>query len=137
MLGQLADLGTRKFWRATGRPVDLAGEHTWLRAPTSTGPVVRDGWLEAEAALHDGYVDDATPGAGLLASMAGLDGPGFRAADLLPQVRDFYEHTSNGRIGSASCSTRRPKRRETSSPPGHAHGAHELQTSTCQSDVCS
>ncbi len=95
MLAQLADLGTRKFWRATGRPVDLDGEHSWLRAPTSSGPVVRDGWLAAEAALHGGYVDDETPGAGLLPSMADLDGPGFRAADLRPQVRDFYEHTAD------------------------------------------
>lgn len=94
----LVDLGTRKFWRTLGRPVDLEGAHAWLRAPTSTGPVVRDGWLEAEAALHDGYVDEAAPGAGLLASMAELDGPGFRAADLLPQVRDFYEHTSDWQV---------------------------------------
>lgn len=94
----LVDLGTRKFWRALGRPVDPAGEHAWLRAPTSTGPVVRDGWLAAEAALRDGYVDEAAPGAGLLASMAELDGPGFRAADLLPQVRDFYEHTADWRV---------------------------------------
>lgn len=94
----LVDLGTRKFWRTLGRSVDLDGAHAWLRAPTSTGPVVRDGWLEAEAALHDGYVDEAAPGAGLLASMAELDGPGFRAADLLPQVRDFYEHTSDWQV---------------------------------------
>lgn len=97
-MSSLLDLGTRKFWRASGRPVDLAGEHSWLRAPTSAGPVVRDGWLEAEAALHGGYVDEASPGAGLLASMADLDGPGFRAADLLPQVRDFYEHTADWQV---------------------------------------
>lgn len=98
MLGPLADLGTRKFWRAAGRPVDLAGEHAWLRAPSSAGPVVRDRWLAAEAERHGGYVDEATPGAGLLASMAELDGPGFRAADLLPQVRAFYEHTSGWHV---------------------------------------
>lgn len=98
MLAKLADLGTRKFWRAAGRPVDLDGEHAWLRAPTSSGPVVRDGWLDAEAALHDGYVDEETPGAGLLASMEQLDGPGFASADLLPQVRDFYEHTTDWHV---------------------------------------
>lgn len=30
--------------------------------------------------------------------MSGLDGPGFAAADLAPQVRDFYEHTSDWRM---------------------------------------
>ncbi|WP_182379934.1 hypothetical protein [Nocardioides sp. WS12] len=94
----LVDLGTRKFWRSLGRPVDLAGAHAWLRAPTSTSAVVRDGWLAAEAALHGGRVDEDSPDAGLLASMAELDGPGFRAADLLPQVRDFYEHTAQWHV---------------------------------------
>lgn len=97
-MSPLVDLGTRKFWRAVGRPVDLSGEHAWLRAPTSAGPVVRDGWLAAEAALHDGYVDEGTPGAGLLASMDVLDGPGFRASDLAPQVREFYEHTADWHV---------------------------------------
>jgi hypothetical protein len=90
----LIDLGTRKFWRTVGRPVHPAGEHAWLRAPTSPGPTVGDGWLEAEARLVGGRIDEDRPGAGLLASMDLLDGPGFRAADLAPQVRDFYEHTS-------------------------------------------
>lgn len=94
----LVDLGTRKFWRTLGRPVDLAGEHSWLRAPTSTSAVVRDGWLTAEASRHGGHVDEDAPDAGLLASMAELDGPGFRAADLAPQVRDFYEHTAQWHV---------------------------------------
>ena len=33
-----------------------------------------------------------------MATMASLDGPGFVAADLVPQVRDFYEHTANWRM---------------------------------------
>lgn len=90
----LVDLSTRKLWRALGRPIDPAGEHAWLRAPTSTSAVVRDGWLAAEAAVHGGTVDETTSGAGLLASLDLLDGPGFRARDVAPQVRDFYEHTS-------------------------------------------
>jgi hypothetical protein len=94
----LVDLGTRRFWRAVGREVDLDGEHGWLRAPTSSSSVVRDGWLEAEAARYGGSVDAPTPGAGLLASMAALDGPGFAAAGLQPQVRDFYEHTADWHI---------------------------------------
>lgn len=36
--------------------------------------------------------------AGLLASMAALDGPGFSARDLDPRIRDFYERTSCWRM---------------------------------------
>ncbi len=94
----LVDLGTRKFWRAVGRPVELAGAHAWLRAPSSTSSVVRDGWLAAEAALHGGQIEEDVAGAGLLPSMTVLDGPGFAAADLDPQVRAFYEHTADWRV---------------------------------------
>jgi hypothetical protein len=65
------DRFTRAFWRAAGRPVDLAGEHAWL---------------------------DANPEAGLLGDMAALNGPGFAAADLRPEVRDFYERTGRWRL---------------------------------------
>jgi hypothetical protein len=88
-LGAL-DLGTRKFWRAVGRRVDLTGEHAWLRAPMSDGAQVRGGWLAAEAAAYGGEVREGVPGAGLLRSVAELDGPGFNAADLRPEIRDFY-----------------------------------------------
>ena len=64
----------------------------------SVGARVRDDWLTAEAARIGGTVVEDRPGAGLLADMAGLDGPGFRADDLHPQVRDFYEHTSQWRM---------------------------------------
>lgn len=37
-------------------------------------------------------------GAGLLPDMSRLDGPGFSAADLRSEVRDFYEHTSEWRM---------------------------------------
>lgn len=92
------DLGTRKFWRAVGRRIDVAGEHAWLRAPMSDGAQVRDGWLSAEAAAYGGVVREGVPGAGLLASVAELDGPGFSAAALRPEIRDFYEHTTDWRM---------------------------------------
>jgi hypothetical protein len=92
------DLGTRKFWRLVGRRVDLTGEHSWLRAPMSDGPQVRDGWLASEAAAYGGEVRDGVPGAGLMRSLSELDGPGFSAADLRPEIRDFYEHTSDWRM---------------------------------------
>lgn len=90
----LLDLGTRKFWRAVGRPIDLAGSESWLAAPMSRSTRVADGWLEAEAARHGGHLDHDDPTAGLLASVAALDGPGFDAARLRPEIRDFYEHTA-------------------------------------------
>ena len=84
---------TRGYWRTTGRPVDLAGEHSWLRAPTSSGPVVGDAWLAEAAEVLGGSVRRDVADGGLLPSLSVLDGPGFRAADVRPEIRDFYEHT--------------------------------------------
>jgi hypothetical protein len=101
-VNHLLDLGSRKFWRLVGKPVDLATRHSWLRAPMSRSSTVGDGWLAAEAAHHGGTVDDgaapadssAGPAPGLLPSMTILDGPGFDASRLDPRIRDFYEHTA-------------------------------------------
>ncbi len=97
-LGASLDLATRRFWRLTGRPVDLTGAEAWLSAPTSEGPLVGDAWLAAAAAAHGGQVHEGVDGAGLVPDLAALDGPGFRAADLRPEIRDFYEHTSRWRM---------------------------------------
>ena len=90
----LLDLGTRKFWRLTGHEVDLGGAESWLDAPMSRSPKVTEEWLEAEATRHRGTLEPAGPQAGLLPSMSVLDGPGFDAAQLRPEIRDFYEHTA-------------------------------------------
>ena len=92
------DLLTRKWWRAVGREVDLAGEQSWLGGPRASGAVVRDGWIAAEAARIGGSVAANRSDAGLVADMSALDGPGFNAADLAPAVRDFYQHTSSYRL---------------------------------------
>lgn len=92
------DRVTRGFWRAVGRPVDLGGEHAWLEAPVSSGPVVGDGWLHEAAAALGGAVTDRGPTAGLIEDLSVLDGPGFHAADLHAEVRDFYEHTAGWRM---------------------------------------
>jgi hypothetical protein len=92
------DRFTRAFWRAVGRPVDLAGEHAWLDAPMHSGSVIGDGWLGDAAASYGGVLRDGDADAGLLADMAALDGPGFHAADLRPPIRDFYEHTAGWRM---------------------------------------
>lgn len=62
------------------------------------GEFVGDGWLHAAASSIGGVMHESAEGAGLLGDMSDLDGPEFRAALLHPQVRDFYEHTSNWRI---------------------------------------
>lgn len=88
------DVATRTWWRAVGRPIDLAGAEAWLAAPTSPHSVVGDGWLTSYAGSVDGDVRDDVPGAGLVPDLSALDGPTFSAADVHPLVRDFYEHTS-------------------------------------------
>ncbi len=98
VVGHHLDAGTRAFWRATGRRVDLAGDDRWLDAPTSTGSTVGDGWLEAAARAVGGTTGEGEEGAGLIPDMSRLDGPGFVAAELRPEVRDFYEHTSQWRM---------------------------------------
>ena len=92
------DRVTRTFWRTTGRPVDLSGEHAWLDAPVHDGAVIGDAWLTSAAEGWGGSVRENVQGAGLLPDLTALDGPGFRASDLHPDVRDFYEHTSGWRM---------------------------------------
>lgn len=94
----LLDLGSRKFWQLTGRRVDLEGREQWLDAPVSSSSRVSDAWLEAEAARHGGTLVADDPQAGLLPSMTVLDGPGFEADRLRPEVRSFYEQTASWRM---------------------------------------
>ena len=89
---------TRRWWRIVGREVDLTGAEAWLDAPMSVDTRVRDRWLEAEAARIGGSIVTDRPGAGLLADMSVLDGPGFAADHLHEDVRHFYEHTSLWRM---------------------------------------
>ncbi|WP_040284409.1 hypothetical protein [Tessaracoccus massiliensis] len=93
----LLDLATRLFWRATGRRVDLDGQHSWLGAPTSASPVVGDSWLEAFARPR-GWRLDPRPDAGLLPSLSDLDGPSFLADHTPAAVRSFYESTARWQL---------------------------------------
>ena len=92
------DLATREFWRVVGRPVDLVGAQSWLDAPRGDGADIGASWLEAAAAALGGRVDRDVPDAGLLTDLAVLDGPEFSAAEVHPDVREFYEHTSRWRL---------------------------------------
>ncbi|GAA1748721.1 hypothetical protein [Aeromicrobium alkaliterrae] len=95
MIGRIVDLGTRWWWRLVGREIDLEGDHAWLAAPMSDGPLVGDTWLRGHAAELGGGLQEA---AGLLGDMSVLDGPGLRTADLAPEVVSFYERTSDWRV---------------------------------------
>lgn len=89
---------TRAWWRTVGRPVDLTGDESWLAAPMSSWSVVAADWLGDAVRLAGGRLRTASPEAGLLPTMATLDGPGFQAADLAPEVRHFYERTARWRM---------------------------------------
>lgn len=95
--GRLADGLTRLWVRLTGRRVDLA-RSGWLDGPTGDPHRVGDGWLAAEVARAGGTLSAPTARTGLLPTMAALDGPGFSAAALQPEVRSFYEETSRWRL---------------------------------------
>lgn len=62
------------------------------------GPTIGDGWLSAAATSLGGAVREDEEDAGILPDMTRLDGPSFSASQLRPEVRDFYEHTSQWRM---------------------------------------
>jgi hypothetical protein len=91
------DLATRKFWRITGRGIELDGAQAWPQAPLGT----RHGgnsWLQAEATRRGGALADGDPNAGLQPDLAGLAGPGFDPAAVHPMIHDFYTHTARWRM---------------------------------------
>lgn len=91
------DQATRLIWRVTGRRVELAGAETWLNAPIQRTSLVGDGWV-ADAAAEVGGRTVENVHCGLLPDLSVLDGDGFRAADLHPLVRDFYQATAGWRM---------------------------------------
>lgn len=92
----LLDRLTRTWWRIVGREVDLSGDHHWLDAPMSSESWVADRWLGEYAASIGGEI--TSDGSGLLADVRALDGPGFSADRLRPEVVDFYEQTARWRM---------------------------------------
>ena len=94
------DLATQRWVRFTGRKVRLA-DHPWLAGPTGPvdgiGPEFFGRWAEEE-----GLALERGPDVGLLPSLAALDSPSFRAADVAPGVRDFYERTGRYEIDAWS-----------------------------------
>lgn len=90
------DWGTRQFWRTVGRRIDPYGVDDWLYAPHNRPGTVGDAWLDALDTA--GRVLPPSQDDGLLPDMAVLDGPEFRAADLHPAVREFYQYTARYRM---------------------------------------
>lgn len=97
MILAAVDRATRAYWRVTGRRVEPEAAEDWLSAPIQRTSQVGDGWVtDAAAELGGRTVEDTTQG--LLPDLSVLDGPGFRAADLHPLVRDFYQSTAGWRM---------------------------------------
>jgi len=82
--------------RVFGRVVQRSSV-PWLAGPIG-GEYIGDRPYEEVAAREDLELVRRSTTGGLLPDMGMLDGPGFRAARLRPEVRHFYEHTSAYRM---------------------------------------
>ena len=97
-VSHVLDLGSRTFWRATGRRIDLDGAEWWLDAPVSRSAQVSTEWLWDEASRHEGTLEEGNATSGLLPSMSVLDGPDFDSTQVHTLIREFYEHTAAWRM---------------------------------------
>lgn len=107
--GNLVDLATQRWVRLTGRHTSSA-EVPWLDGPTgdplSIGGDFFDRW-----ATRSGFAVVRTGAArGLLPDFDQLSGPSFRPEDVDPEVRRFYEETSEYELEAWSewCGAFRP-----------------------------
>ncbi|MEX0835211.1 MAG: hypothetical protein WD010_03920 [Nitriliruptor sp.] len=94
--GALLDRATQRWVVATGRPVSFV-EQPWLDGPVGAPDGIGDTWI-AQHAARVGASTAERPGSGLLPDLHACDGPGFDAARLRPDIRDFYEHTSDWQL---------------------------------------
>ena len=90
--GARVDRATQRWVIATGTKIS-ATEHGWLTGPVGAPAVIGEQWI-ADHAARVGASTVEDPDAGLLPRLSELDGEGFRADDLHPRVRDFYERTA-------------------------------------------
>ncbi|MFA9444954.1 hypothetical protein [Egicoccus sp. AB-alg6-2] len=90
--GALLDRATQRWVIATGRPVAFV-EHAWLDGPVGAPEAIGDAWIGEHAARVGASLAEDGDG-GLLPDFRSCDGPGFDAARLLGEVRDFYESTA-------------------------------------------
>jgi len=87
------DRATQRWVIRTGREIALA-DHAWLDGPVGSPDGIGDRWI-AEHASRIGARVVEEPDGGLIPDLAALDGPGFRAADVRPEIRAFYERTAH------------------------------------------
>lgn len=96
LAGSLLDRATQRWVMASGRGISIA-DHPWLDGPVGSPEGIGERWIAEHAARVGGTVaQEESPG--LLPDMAALDGPGFAAGDLAPEVRRFYEDTAAWRM---------------------------------------
>lgn len=90
--GALVDRATQRWVIATGRTLAFT-EHPWLDGPVGSPQGIGEEWIDEHAARTGLHVAEE-PDGGLVPDMAVLDGPGFAARRLRPEVRRFYETTA-------------------------------------------
>lgn len=96
LTGSLLDRATQRWVIATGLELSVA-DHPWLDGPVGSPDGIGERWIAEHATRVGGVVvGDEAPG--LLPDMTALDGPGFQASHLAPEVRRFYEDTSAWRM---------------------------------------
>ena len=90
VLGNLASAFIMFLCFLFGRRI-VAADFPWLDGPTGPRRIGAD--FHRSVADKAGYMVASGDDLGLLPDMAALNGDGFNAAEIQPEVRDFYEHT--------------------------------------------
>jgi len=89
--GYLTDWTTQVWVKTSGRKTDLKS-CPWLQGPIAKPTGIGNMFFESFA-QEQGL--EARPGAGLIRNFAALAGPQFKAEEVAPEVRNFYEHTAD------------------------------------------
>jgi hypothetical protein len=90
--GALVDRATQRWVIRTGREVAFADD-SWLDGPVGSPSGIGERWI-AEHASRLGARVVEEPDTGLIPDLEALDGPGFRAEGIRPEIRTFYETTA-------------------------------------------
>lgn len=94
--GAPVDRATQRWVIRTGTKLALA-EEEWLAGPVGAPEEIGESWIEQHAARVGASMAEE-PDGGLLPRLDVLDGGDFRAGDLHPTVRNFYEHTARWQL---------------------------------------
>ncbi|MEZ5978470.1 MAG: hypothetical protein R3F34_09650 [Planctomycetota bacterium] len=107
--GNAYDWVTQLWVRATGRRVDLR-EQTWLDGPIGGTEKIGEACFRELAVCERLEVVEEGGVRGLVPGLEVLDGPNFDASRVAPEVRRFYERTSEYELDAWSqwCAAYRP-----------------------------